>query len=349
MAQTSGGRRLSSIAADAALLTVALVWGATFVMVKEALSDIRPLAFLFVRFSLAFLVLLPLCWRPLRRGGIAMAIRGALIGWWLFAGYATQTIGLQWTTAGKAGFITGLAVVFVPLLTAVAARRMPSRASLVGVGLATLGLGLMTLGGDLRPAPGDLWVLACALCFAMHIITVGRSGARTTAEAAGFAGAQIAATALYAGVATLALETPYWLALLSGVGPGAPQPNMPSFSADVILALGVTAVLATAAAFAIQNIAQRHTTPTHTALIFSSEPVFAAAFAWLLAGERFGVRAIFGAGLILGGILLAELRRSAVGNGNTPRRLDRAQARLYHPYRRHVDVRGRRAGGDGNG
>jgi len=294
----------STVAADLALLAVALVWGATFVMVKDALASIGPFAFLFLRFSLAFAVLMPFCWRVVRAGGVALWRKGATIGGWLFAGYGLQTMGLQWTTAGKAGFITGLSVVFVPVLAAVLTRRLPSRHALIGVALATAGLAMLTLSGDLRPGAGDMLVLGCAACFAMHIISVGRAGAVTPAAAASLATVQIGVTALLAGLTSLVAEGDYWRAVGSGASSAV---GMARLNGDVLVAIGVTAVLATAAAFLIQNLAQRRTSPTHTALIFSTEPVFAAAFAWLLAGETFGPRAALGAVLILAGILIAEV------------------------------------------
>jgi drug/metabolite transporter (DMT)-like permease len=294
-----------TVAADLALLAVALVWGATFVMVKDALTSIGPFAFLFLRFLLAFAVLLPFCWRAIRAGGACLWRKGAVIGVWLFAGYGLQTVGLQWTTAGKAGFITGLSVVFVPLLAAALTRRRPSRHAMTGVALATVGLAMLTLGGNLRPGVGDMLVLGCAVCFAMHIISIGRAGADTTAAAAGLAVAQIGVTALLAGLTSLVAESNYWRA--PGYGDSSTVAMTRLINSDVLVAIGVTAILATAAAFLIQNLAQRHTSPTHTALIFSTEPVFAAVFAWLLAGETFGLRAAAGAGLILAGILIAEV------------------------------------------
>lgn len=294
-----------TVAADLALLAVALVWGATFVMVKDALTSIGPFAFLFLRFLLAFVVLLPFCWRAISAGGAGLWRKGAVIGGWLFAGYGLQTLGLQWTTAGKAGFITGLSVVFVPLLAAALTRRLPSRHALTGVAMATVGLAMLTLGGNLRPGAGDMLVLGCAACFAMHIISVGRADATTPATAAGLAATQIGVTALLAGLASVMTEGDYWRNAVTGVGGDVSMIRL--MSSEVLVAIGITAILATAAAFLIQNLAQRHTSPTHTALIFSTEPVFAALFAWLLAGETFGLRAALGAGLILAGILIAEV------------------------------------------
>jgi drug/metabolite transporter (DMT)-like permease len=298
--------RSNPLVADLALLAVAMVWGATFVMVKDALASIRPFAFLAVRFTIAFCLLLPAAARAIKHGGRRQVRRGMTIGWWLFAGYGLQTTGLQWTTAGNAAFITGLSVVFVPLFGAALKRRLPTRADLLGAVSAATGLALLTLAGGLRPGPGDLAVLGCAACFAMHIISVGNVGAANRSEATAIAAVQIGTTALLAAAASLLFEHEYWSA-------AAPTQWASLLQPEVVLAIAVTAVFATAGAFLVQNLAQRHTSATHTALIFSTEPAFGAIFAWLLAGEALGPRAAVGGTLILAGIVIAEL--GSIRNG----------------------------------
>jgi drug/metabolite transporter (DMT)-like permease len=271
------------------LLLVALIWGSTFVLVKRTVVQYPVYAFLFLRFALATGVLLVLFGRRLARLSPSMLLAGAAIGLFLFGGYAFQTVGLQYTSASKAGFITGLSVVFVPMLSMVFLRRMPEPQALLGVVLATVGLALLTLGRDLRPAQGDLIVLGCAVCYALHIVAVSRFAPRTDALA--LTVVQVAVVALLSGAVSLA----------AGEWPRA-------IPAPVLLAAAFTGVLATALAFAVQNAVQTRTTATHTALIFTTEPVFAALFGFLLAGERLGVWGWGGCGLILLGMLLAELR-----------------------------------------
>jgi drug/metabolite transporter (DMT)-like permease len=283
--------------ADLLLLVVALVWGSTFVIVKDALAHIRPLAYLSVRFGIAFFCLLPFYARGIARGGRAQLGQGALIGLFLFGGYAFQTTGLQWTTAGKAGFITGLSVVFVPLFSAGLLRRPPRADGILGVVAAVAGLALLTLKDALIPSSGDLLVVACAVCFAMHVITVGKYSGNLDSNSGALATLQIGMASVLAGLASLAAEGDYW----SEVGGIAGIPG------DAWPAILITAVLATAGAFLVQNVMQRYTTPTHTALVFSMEPVFAAVFAWLLAGESLGVRGVLGGLLVLAGMLLAEI------------------------------------------
>jgi len=289
--------RRQRIVADLLLLAVALVWGATFVIVKEALAHIRPLAYLSVRFGIAFFCLLPFYARGIARGGRSQLGQGLLIGLFLFGGYAFQTAGLQWTTAGKAGFITGLSVVFVPLFSAVLLQHRPRVDSVAGVLAAVSGLALLTLKDSLIPGAGDLLVLACAVCFGMHVITVGKYSGNLDSNSGALATLQIGAVSVLAGFLSLAAEGDYWREV-GGIA-GIPAGAWP--------AILVTAVLATAGAFLVQTVMQRYTTPTHTALMFSMEPVFAAFFAWLLAGESLGMRGALGGLLVVAGMLLAEM------------------------------------------
>jgi len=281
--------------ADLALLGVTLIWGATFVMVKEAVAHFPVFAFLSLRFSFALLSLAPFLWVRQRSGGAgsrslgrAELGAGSLVGLALLAGYGLQTIGLRHTTAAKAGFITGLSVVFVPLLGAILWRRTPPPAAQVGVVLATGGLALLALGPTMSVAWGDLMVLGCALAFALHILAVGTFA--PCIEPRVLTAIQIGTVALISALISRAAEWPW-----------------PPLSRQVLWAALFTGVLATSLAFGVQSVAQRFTSATHTALIFAMEPVFAALFAYLLAGERLGPRRWAGCALILAGMLVAEV------------------------------------------
>lgn len=279
--------------ADLSLLLVALIWGSTFVLVKDAVTYVGPLTFIAVRFTLTAVAMMLLFRRRLRAVGRHGLAAGALIGVFLFAGYGFQTAGLQYTTASKAGFITGLSVVLVPFIAWLWLRRPPGGLALVGVILATAGLALLSLrwGEGLAINHGDLLVLACAVSFALHITAVGAFAPQMDPLA--LATTQIATTAVISTVAALVVEAPTW--------------PIPTF---VWGAAAFTGVLATGLAFGVQTTAQVFTTPTHTALIFATEPVFAALFGFLLAGERLSGQAWLGCGLILAGMMVAELRPS---------------------------------------
>jgi drug/metabolite transporter (DMT)-like permease len=293
--------RSRRLAADLALLLVTLVWGSTFVMVKTAVATYPPFSFLAVRFAIAGAALLPFVIAEQRRAGNDLQYRTAslvrrpaaplLIGLALFAGFAFQTIGLQLTTPAKAGFITGTYVVIVPLLTALILRQMPGRNAWLGVGLALVGMALLSLQAGLVVGSGDALVFACAWAFAIHILLTGWFARRYRPFALTFG--QIVVVAALSAVCALVFE-----------------PRLP-LSPGVLGAGAFTGVLATSVAFGVQVFAQRFTTSTHTALIFSCESVFAALSSYLFTGELLAPRQILGCALILGGILIAETGRKA--------------------------------------
>ena len=286
------------------MLVVAGLWGATFVMVKDALADVGPMTFVAFRFALAAVAMLPFLWlgfrgsKPRRSDPEATASTGLvwaglIVGACLFAGYAFQTAGLQFTGAGRAGFITGLSVVIVPVLGAVLGRNPIGRSVLVGVGCATAGLALLSLGDPesrrLELNLGDALVFGCAWGFGLHILAVGRlARAHRTVR---LAFAQILVVAVLSAAAATIWEQP-----------------SPAGLVAVWPAAAFTGLLCTVIGFTVQTRAQAFTSPTHTALILSTEPVFALLFAALLVGERLGTPELLGCGLILGGMLLAQLR-----------------------------------------
>ncbi len=277
-----------------------MLWGTTFVLVKDSLHDASPLVFNLLRMTLAALALAVVNRRHLRDLSGGTIASGALVGLFLAAGYQLQTSGLARTTAAKSAFITGLVVVFVPLLTAIPALRPPSAqaptlAALFGALLAFAGLLLLTTPAGTRwgnlfqsIGPGDLLTLGCALAFAGHLLALAYTSTRIPIPQ--LATLQIVFAAAIMAV-TLPLGGPIYLAL----------------TPRLILALAITSLIATAAAFTIQSWAQQHLPPTHTALLLTLEPVFAWLTSFFFLGERLGARSLAGAGLIFAGILLTEL------------------------------------------
>jgi len=281
--------------AEAALIVNTLIWGATFVVVKQALRDVSPVLFLALRFTLATVVLLVLfrgSWSHPRNPRWSLA-GGALAGAFLFSGYAFQTIGLQFTSAPKSAFLTGLTAVMTPLLAAVVYRNMPRVQEIGGVLLATCGMALMTLpalpGATMVVNRGDLLTICCAACYSAHILTLSRYSATASFEL--LSTAQIGVSALLAWSLFHGMETPHI-----------------RWTAGVWAAIVITGIFATAVAFTFQAWAQRYTTSTRTALIFMLEPVFAWITSYMLTGESLSARAAAGAGLILAGILVVELK-----------------------------------------
>jgi drug/metabolite transporter (DMT)-like permease len=293
------------------LLAVVLVWGSTFALVKAALGHTTPLVFNLVRMSLAFAVLAAVNARSLRGLSRVDVAFGAAAGIFLGIGYQFQTAGLVFTTASKSAFLTGLVVVFVPLLSAIPGVARPGSArptldTYAGALLAFAGLVLLTTPPGSGSAMlsgmhmGEWLSLLCAVAFAAHLLTIARAAPKVgfSLKAARRLGTlQIGFAAL-----TMLVTLP-----LGGAMRFEPAPVL-------WLALAVTAVLATAAAFTIQSWAQQHLPASHTALIFTLEPVFAWLTSLVFFGERLGPRAMLGAGLILAGILFAELRPTSRGS-----------------------------------
>ncbi len=275
------------------LILTTLVWGATFVLIKEALNDVAPFLFNALRMSLAALVLAAVCFRELRRMSRPAILMGVLVGLALWAGYEFQTLGLKYTTPSKSAFLTGLSVILVPLFLALGWRRMVHRWTAVGVIAAGFGLFLLTVpAGEAGLASinhGDMLTLGCAVSFAVQIILIGRAMQRYS----------------FAGIATVQAIV---CALLNwGTVPLGGRAYI-IWSPLVVWTIVITALFCTAAAFTIQAWAQQFIPPTHTALIFALEPVFAWITSYLVLGERLGGRASIGAILILAGVLISELK-----------------------------------------
>jgi drug/metabolite transporter (DMT)-like permease len=262
------------------LLAVTAVWGWTFVLVKDAVTQYPTLPFLQIRFALALVVMALLVrrlptWRELRIGLVIGAV--------LAAGYLTQTVGLTMTSPGNAGLITGLFVVFTPLLNRIFGG--PIRWwTWVATALSLGGLVFLT-GGPSGMGLGDLLVLACAVLFALHIVLLGRWSPGL--PAAPLAMVQMAAcTLIFSAGGTWSLRPP---------------------ATGVWFAIVITGVFASALAFYIQTWSQGFISPTRTALILATEPAWALAAAVVLAGQRLGVPQAVGAALVLAAIVGHEL------------------------------------------
>ena len=253
------------------LAVAAALFGMTFVAVKDALDVIPPLSFVGWRFLIGAAVLLALSFpkgRPVWRDG---TIAGGI----LFVGYAAQTVGLEQTTATNSGLITGLYVVFTPLLAATFARLRPAASTVLGASLSVLGLGMLTISDTFTLSTGDLWTLACAVAFALHIVALARMAPRHDVVA--FTSVQLLVTA----VAALAL---------SAVFEGAGWPPR-----SVWLTLAITALVVTCGAFLVQVWAQTIVGPSRTAIVLALEPLFAVATAAVILGERLSARGWAGA------------------------------------------------------
>jgi drug/metabolite transporter (DMT)-like permease len=268
--------------AEAALLLVTLSWGLTFPLVKGALAEAPAFPFLGVRCLVGLLLLAALLRR--RVPSPSAVPKGALLGILLVASYATQTVGLEYTTATRSAFITGLCVVVVSLLHPAVTRRAPEWRVGVGAVLAVAGLWLFTQpdrGGLNR---GDWLTLGCALAYGLYVVVL--EGVPRHVPAADLALVQGAVLAL----AFLPFAFTGWGTLRWGPG----------------LSWGI-AVTGPVLAYTLFGLArhQPETSAPRAALIYAAEPAFAAGFAWLLLGETLSAKAWTGAAVILAGILIA--------------------------------------------
>ncbi|MDO3721913.1 DMT family transporter [Marinobacter sp. chi1] len=282
------------------LLFVSFVWGIEFSLVHQALDSLTPHLFNAVRFFIAVITLQLWCaWRGTRLTLLANSDtlkHGVVLGALLYAGFATQSIGLQYTTASNAGFITGLNCVMVPIIAALWLRQKIRYWVWLGVGSATLGTFFLT-GGVSGFGIGELWVLVCALSFALHIVYTGIY----TRESDALSLAQIqliTVTVLSAGSA-VAVESP---ALSDAANTLIFDPHWQPW-----VAILIGGVLGTGLAYVAQTIGQKFLESWRVALIFTTEPLFAAVGGVLLLGESLSALAWIGGLFILAGMLVAEL------------------------------------------
>ena len=285
--------------ADLALGACMFMWGATFVVVQNALTYASVFAFLSVRFVLAALVLLAIYWNTVRKLQRAEILAGSLIGVFLFSGYIFQTVALKFTTPSKAAFLNGSSAVLVPVLLAVFWRRRINRWAWAGALVAMFGLYFVAVPpsgfGNLNV--GDLLSIGSAVMFAFHILAVAHYSSRYSV--AGLTFLQIALTAI---LATIALP------IVAAAGSEAPRFQLTS---GLVFAIVVTALGCTVLGFSAQLWAQKHTSANHAAILFTLEPVFAALTSYVVLHERLSSRTLAGAALIFAAILLAELKGPA--------------------------------------
>ena len=268
---------------------VTAAWGWTFVLVKDALKHYPTLPFLELRFTLALVVMVIVVRRlPTRRELWVGLVAGAVLA----AGYWTQTVGLTFTSPGNSGLITGLFVVFTPLIDRLFGARL-NWWTWISVAAALTGT-LMLVGGPSNFGLGDLLTVACAILYALHIVLLSK-------WAPGLRSAPLAMVQMGAGA-------------LIFTGSGAWSLQLPT--PNVWFAIVVTGVFASALAFYIQTWAQQHLTASRTALILTTEPAWALLAAVVLAGQRFGSLQAAGAAIVLAAIVgheLAHLKFKAHG------------------------------------
>lgn len=270
----------------AALILVTLIWGTTFVVIKDVLGSVSVPVLLALRFSLAGLLLV---WvRPKTKSLRAGLILGVLI----FLGYATQSIGLVTTTASKSGFITGLSVILTPLLAGLWLRERVTTKIIVACLVALAGLGFLSIRGEGAFGglnSGDVWTLGTAFAYALYIIYLGE-------------------VARHHGIWELSALQIWLVALFAWVWAAPDLSAVTQIDLSSFLKIAYLAVFPTVVTSALQTWGQRSVSASVAALIFVLEPVFAATFAYIILGESLGPVGLVGAGLVVSAMVLSQLR-----------------------------------------
>ncbi len=279
---------ISKLRADLGLLSVTFFWGTTFIISKLLLVDVPLPVYMALRLSIAAVAMDLFAFRFRKEWDHGVLQHGAVLGALLYLSYLFQMWGIQFTSASNAGFITGLSVVLVPVFGFFFFKVRSSKNVLFGIGFAVVGLLLLTGANPLHWNDGDLLVLICAVAVAFHVIYTGQFATRHNVYL--LTAVQLTVVALLS-VLALPFSRFSW-----------PQLTLRHW--ETLIYLGLFGTVFT---FLMQTAMQRFTTTARTALIFAMEPVFAALFAFLVAGESLTLTGWLGGLLIVVGMISAEL------------------------------------------
>ncbi|MDY0051962.1 MAG: DMT family transporter [Aliarcobacter sp.] len=283
--------KLYELRADLLLLSVAIAWGVTFLMVQDAINTTPVYAFLFFRFAIASILMFFIAYKFLNEINKKTIFYGVILGLFLFSAFATQTFGLAYTKSSIVAFITGLNVIVVPFLAYFIFKDYISKNVLIATVVAVLGLYLLTMSGALTIGKGELLTLICAFLFALQIIFTGKFSKEVNVFLLVLF--QLITVAVLSLIFSLSLDNVTF--------------NL-SYDYAFFKAVIITAVFATVYAFLIQTYMQQFTTATKTAIIFAMEPVSASVFAYLSVGEVLTSIQLSGAVLIVFATVVAELK-----------------------------------------
>ncbi|MGG3471091.1 DMT family transporter [Neobacillus pocheonensis] len=278
----------TQLRADLMLLMITFFWGASILLTKMGLEDLQGYNLISLRFTLAFLLSGIVFYKHLLKTDFKTVKYAFLLASILFIVYVFATFGTKYTSVSNAGFLFSLTVIFIPVISFLFLKQMPEKKVVLGIVLSIVGIGLLTLHNQLKIGYGDLFCILCALFYAIHIMVTGKIAKQVNSISLGVL--QLGFVGLFSMIFSIFMEKPKL-----------PDNYESWFS---ILALSI---FCTAIAFIVQIIAQQHTSPTHTGLIFSLEPVFSAIFAFFFTGETLTTKGYLGATLLLISVLVAEL------------------------------------------
>lgn len=280
-----------SIYADLSLLMVATIWGSGFVVTKNTLNLITPYYMLSFRFMISSILMAIVFFKKIKKANRKDLKAGIIIGLFLFGGFATQTVGLKYTTAGKQAFITATNVVMVPFIYWAISKRKPDTYDIVAAFLCFAGIGILSLDSKLKMGYGDLLTLACAVFFALHIAAVGYFAKKHDPI-------------------ILAVFQIFVAGILSTIFAFLFEPQISNLSNEALFSITYLAVFGTLIAFLIQNVAQKYTSSAHAAIILSLEAVFGGTLSLIFLKEPFTIKFLIGCLAILLSIITTETKWS---------------------------------------
>ena len=285
-----------ALRADVLMLIAAAIWGFAFVAQREGMETMGPFLFNAARFFIGTAVLLPLVWYLSKKDATSvkpkvstnkLIFAGTIAGLFLFAASSFQQVGIQYTTAGKAGFITGLYIFFVPFIGIFLGQKTDS-GTWLGALIAVVGLYLLSINEDLTIEKGDLYQLVCAVFFAAHVLVIGYVAKRM--DPLKLSLIQFLVAGILSLFIAIAIEIITWTMIL--------ETAVPLLYAGV-MSIGV--------AYTLQVVAQQHAKSSHAAIILGLEGAFAVLGGWLILDENLSTRGLIGCGLMLTGMLLSQI------------------------------------------
>ncbi|MFJ8218908.1 DMT family transporter [Bacillus cereus] len=289
--------------ADLGLLLVTFFWGASILLTKVGLEGIEEYNLIALRFIIAFLLSGLIFYKHLFKIDFKTVKHAFILASVLFIVYIFATFGTKYTSVSNAGFLLCLTVIFIPILSAIFLKHIPEKKVIVGIFLTIIGIGLLTLTSEFKIGNGDIFCILSALFYAIHVIITGSVTKHVNSIALGVV--QLGFVGLFSLIFSFIIETP----------------KLPSTTNSWLIILALS-IFCTAVAFIVQVIAQQYTTPTHTGLIFSLEPVFSAGFAFVFTGETLTGKGYLGATLILVSVLIAEVDFKSVLRPNYKKNME---------------------------
>jgi drug/metabolite transporter (DMT)-like permease len=288
---------------EAALLFTTVIWGGTFAIIKSALGSISPMMFLTFRFSIATIIFLPFVFGRLEKLDKESIKRGLILGFLYFGGFASQTLGLNYTSATKSAFITGTFVIFTPIFQIIIEKKLPTKGNIIGIILVAGGLIFLSsrgthfldviheLGTNFNI--GDYLTLVCAVFYSLYIVYLDIVSKKIDTLSLVFMQIAVTAAGAIAGAMIFdatGIETVKFI-----------------LNKDVIFAVIYTSILATILTTTLQTKFQKYTTPAKAGIIFSFEPIFASVVAFFLLSEKISNFGLIGCVFIFCGLLISEV------------------------------------------